>query len=105
VCVVFIISIIIIILFHGLGRLNYFGIDALLSFPGASTIFSSSRFVVEVVFRKSGAVHSFEMEDPVLFVFGFHISVILIQPNLRNKNKLHVGQKATEAVILAKINH
>jgi len=32
-------------------------------------ISSSSRFVVESVFRKSGVVHSFKMVDPVLFVF------------------------------------
>jgi len=49
------------------------GIDALSSFPGASTISSSSRFVAEGVFRKSGVVHSFEMFDTVLLVFGFHI--------------------------------
>ena len=36
-------------------------------------ISSSSRFVVEGVFRKSGVVYSFEMVDPVLFVFGFHV--------------------------------
>jgi hypothetical protein len=52
--------------------LNCSGIDALPSFPGASTIFSPSRFVVEGVFRQS-AFHSFEMVDPVLFVFGFHV--------------------------------
>jgi len=63
----------IIIFLHGLGRLNSSGIDALPSFPGASTMFSSSRFVVEGVFRKSGAVHSFKMVDPVLFVFGSHV--------------------------------
>jgi hypothetical protein len=67
------IIIIIIIIIHGLGRLTFSGIDALSSFPGASTIYSSSRFVVEGVFRKSGVVHSFEMVDPVLFVFGFHV--------------------------------
>jgi len=65
--------IIIIILLHGLGRLNCSGIDALPSFPGASTISSSSTFVVEGVFRKSGVVHSFKMVDPVLFVFGSHV--------------------------------
>ena len=42
--------------------------DAVPSFRGASTISSSSRFVVEGVFRKSDVVHSFEMADPVLFV-------------------------------------
>jgi hypothetical protein len=51
--------IIIIIFLHGLGRLTCSGIDALLSFPGASTISSPSRFVVKGVFRKSGVVHSF----------------------------------------------
>ena len=64
---------IIIIFLHGLGRLTCSGIDALPSFPGASTISSSSRFVVEGVFRKSGVVHSFKMVDPVLFVFGSHV--------------------------------
>ena len=64
---------IIIFFFHGLGCLNFSGIDALPSFPGASTISSSSRFVVEGVFRKSGVVHSFKMVDPVWFVFGFHV--------------------------------
>jgi hypothetical protein len=44
-----IIIIIIIIFLHGLCRLTSSGIDALSSFPGASTIFSSSRFVVEYV--------------------------------------------------------
>jgi len=61
------------IFLHGLGLLTCFCIDALPSFPGASTISSSSRFVVEGVFRKSGVVHSFEMVDPVLFVLGFHV--------------------------------
>ena len=56
-----IIIIIIIIFFflHGLGHLTSSGIDTLPSFPGASTISSSSRFVAEGVFRKSGVVHSF----------------------------------------------
>jgi len=49
------------------------GIDELPSFPRASTISSSSSFVVEDVFRKSGAVPSFKMGDPVLFVFGSHV--------------------------------
>ena len=48
------------------------GIDALPSFPGASMITSSSRFVVEDVFRESGVVHSFKVVDPVLFVFESH---------------------------------
>ena len=64
-----IIIIIIIIFLLGLGRLTCSGIDALPSFPGASTISSSSRFAVEGVFRQSGAVHPFKVVDPVLFVF------------------------------------
>ena len=60
----YIIRVIIIIFLHGLGRLTCSGIDTLPSFPGASTISSSSRFVVEGVFRKSGVVHSFKMVDP-----------------------------------------
>jgi hypothetical protein len=67
------IFIIIIIFLRGLGRLSCSGIDALPSFPGASTISSPSRFVVEGVFRQSGVVRSFEMVDPVLFVFGFQV--------------------------------
>jgi len=67
------IIIIIIIFLHGLGRLTCSGIDSLPLFPRASTISSSSRFVVEGVFRKSGVVHSFKMVDPVLFVFGSHV--------------------------------
>jgi len=63
----------IIIFLHGLGRLTCSGIDALPSFPRASTISSSSRFAVVGVFRESGVVHSFKMVDPVLFVFGSHI--------------------------------
>jgi len=63
------IIIIIIIFLHGLGRLTCSGIDALPSFPGASTFSSSSRFVVEGVFRESGVVHSFK----VLFVFESHV--------------------------------
>ena len=68
------ITIIIIIIFlHGLGRLACCGIDALPSFPGVSTVSSSSVFIVEGVFRDSGVVHSFEVVDPVLFVFGSHV--------------------------------
>jgi len=52
-----VVIIIIIIFLHGLGRLTCSGIDALPSFPGASTISSSSRFVVKGVFRESGVVH------------------------------------------------
>ena len=58
----------IIIFLHGLGRLTCSGIDALPSFPGASTISSSSRFIVEGVFRESAVVRSFKVVDPVLFV-------------------------------------
>ena len=58
---------------HGLGRLTCSGIDALPSFPGASTISSSSRSVVEGVFRESGVAHSFKVVDPVLFVFESHV--------------------------------
>ena len=64
---------IIIILHNRLGRLNFFGIDALPSFPGASTISSSSRFVVEGVFQESGVLHSFKVVDRVLFVFESHV--------------------------------
>ena len=64
--VTIIITIIIIIVLHGLGRLTCSGIDALPSFPGASTISSSSRFVVEGVFRP-GVVHSFKVVDPRLW--------------------------------------
>ena len=69
----FIIIIIIIIFLHGLGRLTCSGIDELPSFPGASTATSSSRFIFEGVFRESGVVHSFNVVDPVLFVFESHI--------------------------------
>jgi hypothetical protein len=74
----YIIIIIIIIFFfffllHGLGRLTCSVIDALPSFPGVSTISSSSKFVFEGVFRESGVVHSFKMVAPLLFVFGSHV--------------------------------
>ena len=65
--------IVIIIFLHGLGRLNFSGIDAFPSFPGTSTISSSSRFVVEGVFLQSGVVRSFKVVDPVLFVFESHV--------------------------------
>jgi hypothetical protein len=68
-----VIILIIIIFLHGLGRLTCSDIDALPSFPVASTNSSSSRFVVEGVFRKSGVVHSFKMINPVLFIFGSHV--------------------------------
>jgi hypothetical protein len=59
---------------NGLVHLTRSGIDALPSFPRASTISSSSsRFVVEDVFRESGVVHSFKMDDPVFFVIGSHV--------------------------------
>jgi len=70
---IIIIIIIIIIFLHGLGRLTCSGIDALTSFPGASAIPSSPGFVVQGVFRQSGVVHSFELVDPVLFVFESHV--------------------------------
>ena len=65
--------IIIIIFLHELGRLTCSDIDTLPSFPGASTISSSSRFVVERVFRESGVVHSLKVGDPVLFLFESHV--------------------------------
>ena len=71
--VIIIIIIVILILLHGLGRLTSSRIYALPSFPRESTISSSSRFVVEGVFRESGVVHSFKMVDPVLFVFESHV--------------------------------
>jgi hypothetical protein len=77
---VIIIIIIIFIFCHGLGRLTCSGIDALPSFPGASTIYSPSRFVVEGVFRQSGVVRSLEMVDPVLFCIW--ISRLVFQRSL-----------------------
>jgi len=67
------IVIIINIFLNGLDHLTCSGINTLPLFPGASTISSFSRFVVEGVFRKSGVVHSFKMVNPVLFVFGSHV--------------------------------
>ena len=46
------------IFLHGLGRSTCSGIDALPSFPRASTISSSSRFVV---FREPGVVLKFDI--------------------------------------------
>jgi hypothetical protein len=66
-------EVITIIILHWLGRLTCSGIDALPSFPGASTISSPSRFVIEDVFWKSDVVHSFARVDPVLFVYGSHV--------------------------------
>ena len=63
----------IIILLRGLGRLTCSGIDALPSFLGVSTVSSSSRFVVEGLFRESGVVHSFKVVDPVVSVFKSHV--------------------------------
>ena len=63
----------VIIFLHGLGHLTCSGIDALPSFPGTSAVSSSSRFVLKVLFRKSGVVHSFEVVDPVVFVFESHV--------------------------------
>jgi len=68
-----IIIIIIIIFLHELGRLTCSGIDALPSFSGAPEISPSPGFVVEGVFRESGVVHSFEVVDPILFVFESHV--------------------------------
>jgi hypothetical protein len=66
--------IIIIIFLYGLSRLTSSGIDALPSFPGASTISSSSSgFVHEGLFQESGVVHSFKMVHPVLFMFGSRV--------------------------------
>jgi len=70
---IIIIIIIIIIFLYGLGRLTYSGIDALPSISGASAIPSSLGFVGEGVFRESGVVHSFELVDPILFVFESHV--------------------------------
>ena len=58
-----------IIFLRRLGRLTCSGIDALPSFPRASTISSSSGFVVEGVFRESVVIRSFKVVDPILFVF------------------------------------
>jgi len=63
----------VIVFLHGLGRLTCSGIDTLPSFPGTSAISSSSRFVVEGVFRESGVVHSFKVVNPVLFVFESYV--------------------------------
>ena len=75
---VIIIIIIIIIFLHVLGRLTCSGIDALSSFLGASTISSSSRFVVEGVFRQSGVVRSFKVVDPVSFSVFFFIYLFIL---------------------------
>jgi len=54
------------IFLHGLGRLTCYGVNALPSFPGASTISSSTEFVIEGVFRESVVIHSFKVADPIL---------------------------------------
>jgi len=64
---------VIIIILYGLRRLTCSGIDALPSFPGASTTSLSSRFAIEVVFRESVVMHSFKVVDPILFAFGPYI--------------------------------
>ena len=68
-----VIIIIIIIFLHGLRRLTRSGIDALPSFRGGSTISSSTKFIVEGVFQKSGVANCFKMVDPVLFLFGSQV--------------------------------
>ena len=66
-------NVIIIFFLCGLGSLTCSGIDALPPFPGASTIPSSLGFVGEGVFWEPGVVHSFEVVDPVMFVFESHV--------------------------------
>jgi hypothetical protein len=61
-----------IIFLHGLGRLACSNIDALPSFPGASTIYS---LAVEGVFREFSVVNYFNMVDPVSFVYGSRVSI------------------------------
>jgi len=61
------------IFLNGLVRLTCSGIDTLSSFPGASTVSSSWRFVVESLFQESGVVHSFKLVNLVLFVFESHV--------------------------------
>ena len=61
------------LLLHGFDRLTCSGTDALPSFPGASTISSSSGFVVEGVFRESVVIHSLKVVDPILFAFCSYI--------------------------------
>ena len=68
-----VVKIIIIMFFHGLGRLTCSSIDVLPSHPGVSTISSSSGLVIENMFWKSGVVHSSEVVDPILFIFGPYI--------------------------------
>jgi hypothetical protein len=63
---------IIIIFLYGLVQLTCYGIDALPLFPGASTISSSSRLVVEGMFRESSVIHSFKVVNSMLFVLGAH---------------------------------
>jgi hypothetical protein len=61
---------------RGLRHLICSGIEALPSFPVASTTSSASRLVVEAVVRESGVVHSFKMVDTILFVFGAQVLVL-----------------------------
>ena len=75
---IIIIIIIIIIFLHGLGHLTCSGIDALPSFPGASTVSSSPRFVVEGLFRESGVVHSFKW----LIQFCLYLSLTSCIPEM-----------------------
>ena len=53
--------------------MNCSDIDALPSFHGASTISSSSGFVVEGVIRQSGVVHCLKVVDPISFEYGSYI--------------------------------
>jgi hypothetical protein len=64
--------IIVTIFLHGLASLTCFGINALPSFSGASTISFSWRLVVVDVFRESSVIQSFKMVNPILFEFGAH---------------------------------
>jgi hypothetical protein len=63
--IIIVIITVIIIFLHRLDKLTCYGTDALSLFSRASKISSSSRFVVELVFRKSGVVHYFKIVDPV----------------------------------------
>ena len=101
---------IIIIFLHGLGRLTCFGIDALLSFPGASTISSSSGIVFEGVFRESGVVHSFKVVDPILCLVltssipGMSSSFLLISLLISSRNLNFVNNLFFEKYSRIKFN-
>jgi hypothetical protein len=56
--------IIIIIFLRGLGLLNCSGVDALPSFSWSSTISSSSKFVVESVFRNDDDNYNYNNNNP-----------------------------------------